>query len=199
MKQSTDHRCKAFPATAGLLCLALAGFAHEPAAAQPEERMAECAAIDNDERRLACFDELLRPAAPAAAQPAAASGPAPDAEPPAAPGPANPANPAGRATETAAATGTANAAETAAAAEPQGRRRGNDDAEPPLTLTIVAVHETIIGRSFTADNGDIYLQTSPGRPLNSDPPFTATLEPASFGSFFLLPEGGSRVRVSLRD
>jgi len=67
-------------------------------------------------------------------------------------------------------------------------------------VSIVAVSENFTGFSvFTADSGEVFVETSASTARYPDPPFEAVLEPASFGSYFLVPATETnRIRVSLQ-
>ncbi len=182
------------------------------AAAQTSDALEQCASIASETQRLACYDDLLRPAAPestpeppappaettrpSAAESSAVAEPAADAPPPPA------------AATRAPAPREANAERPAEVAEPEPRRerrfrlRRNREANRDEEDVVVVEVRTSISdlRIFTIEDGRVFTQTSTDTVRHDDPPFDARLEPASFGSYFLIPEGSARgVRVSLQE
>lgn len=168
--------------SASLLLVVLAFAQPNIAVAQANAALEQCAAIDSESQRLACYDRLLR-----------------------VPSPSDTAEPESSTDERAVNTArnaAVPAAEPETRSERRSRRRRNRDAEPGgETVVIVKVRTSISDLSvFTTEDGRIYAQTSTDSIRPGEPPFNARLEPASFGSFFLSPEGSSRrVRVSLRE
>lgn len=165
--------------------LALAVVAPGPAQAQTDAEMLAalraCASVGVERARLACFDGVF------AAEPKQGEAPrdrravdrsAPDA---ASVSPAATVAPA---------TATAAPAPAAAAAAGAGARK----------VTIVEVHTLVRGKwVFVAADGREFVQTSTSSRVRlPDVPFDATLESGAFGSTFLAPEDGPRVRVSER-
>lgn len=69
------------------------------------------------------------------------------------------------------------------------------------SVVIVNVQRTVVGDTyFRTESGELYKQTSRARSRFPDVPYTAGLQRASRGSYFLSsPLGGPRVRVSLQD
>jgi hypothetical protein len=175
-----------------LLTLAVTGSALTPASAQTELQIAQCAAIDDNRRRLECFDSLTQmPQPQESPEPAVAA----EQDEPGAQSPAIATTQPSEDTEAA----------TESAAEPSRRelrrqRRAEERSQGAVTLMIVAVAEDYAGRTrFTTDAGATYLQTSTDSARYAEPPFSAELERATFGSYFLTPAGGRRVRVSPQD
>ena len=175
-----------------------------PAAAQSSRDLTDCAAIETEAERLACYDAVLRPAASQAADETPAvrqTEPPGAAQPPGAvTAPRQDRSDSAASADSEASTGRAVSAAGGDAddrARPS-RRRTERVSE---AVRIVAVRENLSGMSvFTTETGAVYEQTS-GRTVRvTDPPFPALLEPASFGSFFLIPEDESqRIRVSRRN
>lgn len=161
-----------------------------PATAQERRQLDECAAIEAEAERLACYDSLLRQA-PAPETPIADAPQAPARA-------AAPAGAAATASQPPTADTAAASPDDAAGPQRESRRRSERSAE---SIVVVSVRENISGMIvFTSEDGVIYEQTSAGPVRLSDPPFNANLEPASFGSFFLIPENEqNRIRVSRRN
>jgi hypothetical protein len=140
-----------------------------------------CAALEEADARLACYDRLLgRPVSPQ-------ESPAPTA---------TQAVPVPQAAAPETATAVAPVAATAAAPAPP-------PAEENLRRTIVVREVRLRTPSdavFITDSGEIWHQTGSGRGRYPEVPFEATLESGSLGSTFLVsPAGGPRIRVVLRD
>jgi hypothetical protein len=198
--------------SASLLLVVLALAQPNIAAAQANAALEQCAAIDSESQRLACYDYLVRansqsneaePDTSVEAQRsniprATVAVDAPETET------ANNYSRAEPRTDAAEVTGRT----AAPATEPEQSRgglfsrRGNrDSASTQESVVIVDVRTSISDlRIFTTEDGRVFAQTSTNTVSHDDPPFDARIEPASFGSFFLIPEGGrQRVRVSLRE
>jgi len=156
------------------------------AAAQTTPTIERCAQIVAQAERLACYDAIARnPAAPATQTQPSAESPAP-AQPSAEKSRSEPLE-----------TTRSEPAETRSerrARQREERQRGVRE------LSIVAVSENFTGfLVFTADSGEVFVETSANAARYPDPPFQAVLEPASFGSYFLVPETQTnRIRVSLQ-
>ena len=94
-------------------------------------------------------------------------------------------------------------ARAAAAAEPRVAppARSSATAQPQsFSVVIVAVRQRQgLNTSFTTDQGQIWMQVDFEQNYFPRPPFSATLRPGTLGSFFLLPSGGTAVRVRLRE
>ena len=183
-----SYRSRNTALAASLLAALLAIAQADTATAQANAALEQCVTIKRDSARLACYDELLRPAPQSAA-----------AEPP---------DMAGDPQQREGERGSVSAQAPAADAEPQQRRNGlfsrrrNRDADrSDETVVIVDVRTSISDlRVFTTQDGRVFSQTSTNTIQYNEPPFNALIEPASFGSFFLTPEGNRRgVRVSLRE
>jgi len=92
----------------------------------------------------------------------------------------------------------------AAAAEPReappARPLATDAAPQSFSVVIVAVRQRQgLNTSFTTDQGQIWMQVDFEQNYFPKPPFSATLRLGKLGSFFLLPSGGTAVRVRLRE
>jgi hypothetical protein len=92
----------------------------------------------------------------------------------------------------------------AAAAEPRvappARPSATDAQSQSFSVVIVAVRQRQgLNTSFTTDQGQIWVQVDFEQNYFPRPPFSATLRPGTLGSFFLLPSGGTAVRVRLRE
>ena len=162
-----------------LLGIVLAAPASQEATAQSAQGLARCAAIENADDRLACYDAAL--------------GEPPSESPPNAVQSES-------VTREEAATTPATEADT----EPQQSRSERRRAERERNtrrVTIVSAEENFTGFTvFTAADGEIFRETSVSRTRYPELPFEATVEPGSFGSHFLLPDGESlRIRVSVED
>jgi hypothetical protein len=171
------YRAHIMTASASVLLIVLALAQPDTAAAQADTELEECAAINGASQRLACYDNLLRVPETAIAD---------DDEP----------------TDSAEVSlrAATPAAEPESRSERQSRRRRNPE-RTAQNVVVVAVRTNISNLSvFTTEDGRVYAQTSADSIRYAEPPFGARLEPASFGSFFLIPDGSSRrVRVSLRE
>jgi hypothetical protein len=185
-------------ALAALACAVVTagGLAPHRAFAQAEAAR-PCTEIESDSERLACYDRALRPARPAAAAPPATGAPpATAAPPPAAPvelGTARSVEP--RSARTARAQ--AAAAPPAAPSAP-GAAQAPDEAAEIVPIVIVRVRE-IPGRSdrsFTTDNGVVWIQTDSSNLRFPETPFDAQIKPGAMGSYFLVTKDRNRaIRV----
>jgi len=155
--------------------LAFFTAAANPADGQTKPTLERCAQIEAQAERLACYDAIARDSQTqsqpheARSAPPRASAEAPRSEP----------------------------AETRSERRARERRERDQDVR---RVSIVAVSENFTGFTvFTADSGEVFVETSANAARYPDPPFQAVLEPASFGSFFLVPEAHTnRIRVSLQ-
>jgi hypothetical protein len=163
----------AIPAAATSAAWAQSGF-------RPVPTLEECAALQSDTERLACFDRVLRSGRTASPAPEpqgeespAARPPAEAAEPVAAPAPRAAPSPARQPAPTV------------------------DDGERPVV--VVAMRMRSPNQAvFTLENGDVWLQTDAGSVQHlSTVPFAARLQSGSLGSHFLAPDGGGR-RIRVR-
>ena len=158
-----------------ILLLALAAAAAYPALSQTIPGIERCASIEAEAQRLACYDGFARDSA-------TDTRPSVDTE---------------AAPQQRSETPQAESSETRS--ERRARRREEQNSEV-RRVSIVAVSENFTGFSvFTAASGEVFVETSATAARYPDAPFEAVLEPASFGSFFLVPENETnRIRVSLQ-
>jgi hypothetical protein len=145
----------------------------------PVPTLEDCAALQSDAERLACFDRVLRSGQ--------AGAPAPDRQGEESP----PARPPSGADESAAAP-----APRAAPAPARQPAPTADDGERQVVVVEMRMR-TPSQAVFTLDNGDVWMQTDSGPVQHLTPvPFAARLQPGSLGSYFLAPDsGGRRIRV----
>ena len=148
------------------------------------ERLAcyDCAGLTSEGERWACYDRALR------REPdSILSAPARTPRDTAAPAPPEPP-----------------AARTAPAATPAAERRNaerdaEDDEDRTVQVMVVAVHKIRNDARFTTADGEIWLQTD-GRSTNlPEPPFQAELRPGAMGSTFLVPTDRRAIRVRRAD
>lgn len=147
---------------AAAAALSLAGSA--PAGAQePAPQQRECARIENDAERLACYDRALRDSPAPAPEPAAA-----------APTPPSP------------------AAVTALSAE--------RETVPSTEVVVVSLRQRPgLNTLFTTEQGEVWAQVGFEQSYFPPPPFAAQIKPGRLGSFFLVPEEGTAVRIRRRN
>ena len=164
------------------------------AQAQPGDALQSCAAVADQAARLSCYDRAVGRDAPDAADAADQAG----------------TRAVVRGADTDADTG--QGADDVAAVESERR---SEDAEPrrardrrertrdrvAFTITVVQRVENLSGLSvFVSEDGRVFDQMSPRRSRFPEPPFSATMNPASRGSFWLTSEtGAGAVRVTQRD
>lgn len=182
------------PVIGAVTLLALA--APQPAAAQgaaDADALAACAAETDDARRLACFDEAMRPEAAPADEPA----PEPAAAP--SPAPAAPVTEAAPAVEVAAASATAAAATstTAAAADEEddfGKTGPDEDELKEIRSTVVEVKKAPGGEHIvTLENGQVWVEKDAEYGFRIEVGDTAVIKKGTFGGYKLL---GQRRRSS---
>jgi hypothetical protein len=191
-----------------ILCLAVAMQAlTQPvrASAQVSDALTQCAAITNDTARLGCYDGLARSRTQTERpEPAESVSESSSVERPEA---------AARRRAGAAESGMPVESRPASGAESQhaagaerssglfGRRRDRDSEASPESVTIVDVQTYAFDRkAFITSDERVYTQTNAESVRHEKPPFSAQIQEASMGSFFLTPEGSRRrVRVSLQE
>ena len=174
-----ENRYKARVFAAVALALTISVFLASPTHAQSAEDLAQCASIERDRQRLACYDALVPVSTANSAQSSAPSAnPAPEV----------------------AGAATVSVSDSSSSSNRDERRRRQRDRDA-VEVVIVDVYVNFTGRAaFTTKDGDVYVQTSTESVRHGEPPFPATLEPGTFGSFFLSPnDENARIRVSLRD
>lgn len=159
-------------ALSGILQLTPATSAFAQAAASDDPR--DCARIETNADRLACYDRVFRaPRGAAAESQTRAIEPSATVAttPPAPPTPA-----AGRAVP------------TGDVAEAQERR---------VEIVIVAMRGTQgSNAAFTTDQGEVWIQIDGGRNYYPDLPFRAQIRPGAMSSYFLTPsDRGRAIRV----
>jgi hypothetical protein len=147
---------------------------------EPVPTLEDCAALQSDTERLACFDRVLRTGR--AANPASnrQGEESPAARPP---------------------------AEAAEAAAPPAPRAAPAPARQPAPtaddgerqVMVVEIRMRAPNQAvFTLDNGDVWMQTDSTSVHHLFPvPFAARLQSGSLGSAFLAPDGGGR-RIRVR-
>jgi hypothetical protein len=83
---------------------------------------------------------------------------------------------------------------------PPARPSANVAPPESFPVVIVAVRQRPgLNTLFTTDEGQIWMQIDFEQNYFPRPPFSATIRRGSLGSFFLLPTGGTPVRVRLRE
>jgi len=163
------------------------GSALGQSAAELAESLQSCAAIENNEERVACYDRLSNAeAGKAANEDSTITGTAAPEPPP------------------------SELPEPVGALEPDATTtvdieasRGGDvnDAGGVMTVLVTEVHTNELGgTSIVTDDGRVWRRVSRARARFPEVPFPAQLEGGSFGSYFLAsPNREFRVRVALRD
>jgi hypothetical protein len=149
-----------------------------------ESMLRGCAAIDDDNQRLACYDQVLIPhkaaEQPAPAQPADESVP----EEPAVEAPR-------------AATAEGVAAGQPASDDAFGLKEKQTREAESRSVTIQSIRKSLAGKFiYTTDDGQVWVQVDSRNIRYAEPPFAAEIRTASMGSFLLKPvSGGVSVKV----
>lgn len=173
-----------------LLALFVGSFASmSPAFAQSDESFEElrqCAEIEQDSQRHACYDRVLRPrpktsgvdASPVKPSPSSPAPPEPVVQPAAAVPPGE-----------------------SDTSRPEKTRFGLKVERPEepdsIDVVVVRARKNLAGKFvFTMQDGQVWLQTDIRRPIYHGIPFQARIRKAALGSFFIVPANGDQsVRV----
>jgi hypothetical protein len=177
-------------AASALLLFPAAGW---PQSGSVEALLRGCADIEQDSRRLACYDQVLIPAK-AAERPATVATPLPGAVP-AATQAAPVAQPAAERPAPAAIGDEESTA--VSAGDSFGLREKEERARESRTVTVQSIGTSLAGKHvYTTADGQVWVQIDARKVRYGAVPFEAEIRSASMGSFMLKPvSGGVSVKV----